>query len=80
MTPKEKPRRVLWSIDPLCWDGRPHGGGRLFHDPLSEFDPARAREFRLRAAAGRLADLDAGLAAERARPAAGAHALAEPAC
>ena len=37
------PLNVLWMIDHVCYDGSLHGGGRLFWNILSQFDPAKVR-------------------------------------
>ena len=40
-----RPLRDPWLIDPVCFDGSPHGGGRPFGNSLPAFDPERTRVF-----------------------------------
>jgi glycosyltransferase involved in cell wall biosynthesis len=42
---QDRPLRVLWLIDHVCYDGSLHGGGRLFYNLLPEFDPTRVQVF-----------------------------------
>jgi glycosyltransferase involved in cell wall biosynthesis len=39
----KRPANVLWVIDHVCYDGNLHGGGRLYWNVLSRFDPERVR-------------------------------------
>jgi glycosyltransferase involved in cell wall biosynthesis len=42
---QERPLRILWLIDHVCYDGSLHGGGRLFRNLLPEFDRAQVQVF-----------------------------------
>jgi glycosyltransferase involved in cell wall biosynthesis len=42
---QDRPLRVLWLIDHVCYDGSLHGGGRLFYNLLPEFDPTQVQVF-----------------------------------